>query len=205
MASRFSREPAQPGSSRWGGWSVAVTPEQLLKLRLVVARVGEMDLARWWNTQGQLGSLGASVLQRGFPRTHRFAQARSVFAVAAHRCKEVYDPPNAVTLWHLPSDIEDEFEQRWEAWLDLADEWAGFFALLDDCGSDLAAELTRLELVDECHLEQLAKLRRTAENRAVQIPGLFEPTDDSASLLALAFARGEVSGLAVPFQERADR
>jgi hypothetical protein len=38
-----------------------------MKLRLVVARVGEMDLARWWNTQGQLGALGSSVLQRGFP------------------------------------------------------------------------------------------------------------------------------------------
>jgi hypothetical protein len=174
-----------------------------MKLRLVVGRVGEMDLARWWNTQGQLGSLGSSVLQRGFPRTHRFAQARSVFAVAAHRCREVYDPPNAVTLWHLPSDIEDEFEQRWEAWLDEADEWAEYFALLDDCGSDLEAELTRLELVDESQLNRRAKLRRTAENRGVQLPGSFEPTDDSVTLLALAFARGEVAGLAVPFQQRA--
>ena len=29
--------------------------ERLLKLRLVVARHGEMDAARWWNTQGMLG------------------------------------------------------------------------------------------------------------------------------------------------------
>ena len=28
--------------------------DRLLKLRLVVARVGEMDLARWWNTNGLL-------------------------------------------------------------------------------------------------------------------------------------------------------
>ena len=33
--------------------------DRLLKLRLVVARVGEMDLAKWWNTRGQLGRLGS--------------------------------------------------------------------------------------------------------------------------------------------------
>ena len=54
--------------------------DRLLKLRLVVARFGEMDGARWWNTKGQLGRLGAAALRRGFPRTHRFAQARAVFA-----------------------------------------------------------------------------------------------------------------------------
>ncbi len=52
--------------------------ERLLKLRLAIARFGEMDLARWWNTKGQLGRLGATALRRGFPRTHHFAQARSV-------------------------------------------------------------------------------------------------------------------------------
>jgi hypothetical protein len=29
---------------------------RLLKLRLVVARFGEMDLAKWWNTKGRLAS-----------------------------------------------------------------------------------------------------------------------------------------------------
>jgi hypothetical protein len=43
--------------------------EWLLKVRTVVARTGEMDLARWWNSNGQLGPKGASVLRRGFPRT----------------------------------------------------------------------------------------------------------------------------------------
>lgn len=63
--------------------------ERLLKLRAVVARFGEMDRARWWNTSGQMGSFGTATLRRGFPRTHYFAQARSVFAVAAHRCSEI--------------------------------------------------------------------------------------------------------------------
>ena len=43
--------------------------DRLLKLRIIVARFGEMDLARWWNTKGQLGRLGAVAVRRGFPRT----------------------------------------------------------------------------------------------------------------------------------------
>src|SRR5205085_6411157 len=92
--------------------------DQLLRLRLVVARFGELDLAKWWNSRGQLGKLGAVTLRRGFPRTHHFAQARSVFAVAAHRCSEVFDPPESVTLWRLPAAVEEEFDTRWEHWLD---------------------------------------------------------------------------------------
>jgi hypothetical protein len=53
--------------------------DRLLKLRLIVARFGEMDLAKWWNTKGQLGRLGAAAVRRGFPRTHHFARARAVF------------------------------------------------------------------------------------------------------------------------------
>ena len=108
--------------------------DRLLKIRLVVARFGEMDLARWWNTRGQLGRLGASAVQRGFPRTHYFAQARSVFAVAAHRCHEIFDPPDSVTLWQLPEAIEEEFEAKWEIWLDRANEWQPFFRRLESSG-----------------------------------------------------------------------
>ncbi len=32
----------------------ALNFDRLLKLRLVVARVSEMDLAKWWNTNGLL-------------------------------------------------------------------------------------------------------------------------------------------------------
>jgi len=34
-----------------------------LELRLVVARFGEMDLAKWWNTKGQLGRLGTAAAE----------------------------------------------------------------------------------------------------------------------------------------------
>src|ERR1019366_5227105 len=105
--------------------------DRLLKLRLIVARFGEMDLARWWNTRGLLGRIGAAAIRRGFPRTHYFAQARSVFAVAAYRCQEIFDPPNSVTLWRLPETIEEEFEARWEHWLDHANEWNPFCQRLE--------------------------------------------------------------------------
>ena len=57
--------------------SASLNFDRLLKLRLVVARYGEMDIAKWWNTRGQLGRLGTAATRRGFPRTHYFAQARA--------------------------------------------------------------------------------------------------------------------------------
>lgn len=177
--------------------------ERLFKLRLVVARFGEMDLARWWNTKGQLGRLGAATLRRGFPRTHHFAQARSVFAVATHRCSEVFDPPDCVTLWRLPEAIEEEFDTRWEHWLDHAEEWAPFFQKLDVLqGTDLFAILRDLGVVTDRDVEAFARLRRSAEGRAVPIPGVFSATDEDVAQLALGFARGEVGALAVPYARR---
>jgi hypothetical protein len=179
--------------------------DRLLKLRLVVARFGEMDLARWWNTKGQLGKLGAAAIRRGFPRTHRFAQARSVFAVADHRCTEVFNPPKSVTLWRLPEVIEEEFDARWEHWLDNASEWTPFFEKLESpAGSDLAGLLRSLDLVSDRDVEAYSKLRRSAEGRAVPLPGTFADRNDDVALLALGFARGEPGALAVPYARRAD-
>jgi hypothetical protein len=179
---------------------------RLLKLRLTVARFGEMDLARWWNTKGQLGPLGTATLRRGFPRTHYFAQAGSVFAVAAHRCAEVFDPPDCVTLWRLPEAVEDEFDAQWEHWLDHATDWAPFFQQIEGMqGSDLLGILRSFELVGGADVERFAKLRRSAEGRAVPLPGIFSGLDDDITLLALGFARGEVSSLAVPYARRAGR
>jgi hypothetical protein len=179
--------------------------DRLLKLRLLVARFGEMDLAKWWNTRGQLGKLGAAALRRGFPRTHRFAQARSVFAVASHRCAEVFEPPGCVTLWRLPEAIEEEFDARWEHWLDNAAEWTPFFEKLETLpGTDLGTVLRGFEVVGDAEFEDCAKLRRSAEGRAVPLPGLFSGTDAEIALLALGFARGEPAALAVPYKKKAD-
>ncbi len=179
--------------------------DRLLKLRLVVARFGEMDLAKWWNTKGQLGRLGALALRRGFPRTHRFAQARSVFAVASHRCTEVFEPPGCVTLWRLPEAIEEAFDARWEPWLDSAGDWDSFFAKLETLpGTDLVGALRGFELVADADVTAYGKLRRSAENRAVPLPGLFSGTEADVALLALGFGRGEPTALAVPYARRAD-
>ena len=99
----------------------------LLKVRTVVARIGEMDLARWWNSNGQLGPQGASVLRRGLPRTHYFAQTRSVCMVAAARCAQIFDPPGSVTLWRLTDALEERLDVLWEGWLDDARSWRPFF------------------------------------------------------------------------------
>jgi hypothetical protein len=179
--------------------------DRLFKLRLVVARFGEMDIAKWWNTTGQLGRLGTAALRRGFPRSHYFAQARSVFAVAAHRCAEVFEPPGCVTLWRLPEAIEEEFDARWEHWVDRATEWQPFFQKLEGLeGTDLVDALHAFEVISEADTAGLARLRRSAEGRTVPLPGVFSPTDADVTLLALGFARGEVGALAVPYARRGD-
>lgn len=174
--------------------------ERLFRIRVVVARFGEMDLLRWWNTKGQLGRLGALALKRGFPRTHRFAQARSVFAVATQRCTEVWNPPSSVTLWRLEDAIEEEFDAQWEVWLDNAEAWSAFFEQIEAfSGADLPGALSSLGLVTEADLSAYAKLRRSAENRAVPLPGHYSGADSEVALLALGFARGEQGVLAVPY------
>lgn len=179
--------------------------DRLLKLRLTVARFGEMDHAKWWNTKGQLGRLGAMALRRGFPRTHRFAQARSVFAVAAHRCAEIFDPPGCVTLWRLPEGVEEAFDARWEQWLDNSGLWEPFFERIETLpNSDLVETLTALELVGQSDLDAFGRLRRSAEGRAVPLPGIFSGDDSDVALLALGFARGEQSALAVPYARRSE-
>lgn len=177
--------------------------DRLLKLRLVVARFGEMDIAKWWNTKGQLGKYGAGALRRGFPRTHYFAQARSVFAVAAHRCEQHFNPLNSVTLWQLPEVIEEEFEGRWEHWLDNGKEWTPFFETLAAIqGGDLVDLLKNLASLKDVELEHYGKLRRSNEGRSVQLPNAFSGTDEDIALLALGFARGEPAALAVPHAQR---
>jgi hypothetical protein len=164
-----------------------------------------MDLAKWWNTKGQLGRLGAVALRRGFPRTHYFAQARSVFAVAAHRCAEWFDPPRSVTLWRLPEAIEEEFDARWEQWLDSANEWTSFFERVERLeGSDLGEVLRSFDVVGPTDLGAYARLRSSNDGRAVPLPNPFSATDADIALLALGFARGGPSSLAVPYARRAD-
>ncbi len=52
-----------------------------------------MDLAKWWNTAWPTSAASAPMPHPpGFPTERTiFPQARSVFAVAAYRCREVFD------------------------------------------------------------------------------------------------------------------
>ena len=173
--------------------------DRLFKLRLVVARHGEMDAAKWWNTQGMLGRRGTMVLKRGFPATHHFAQARIVFEVAKSRCHELFDPPGCMTLWSLPADLEEQFQEHWQGWLDETEKWTPIFRQVEaQTGADLLKSLGELGLISQNQLDVVAKLRRSAENRAVAISGTFRPNDDIMTLLAAGFARGESGNPAIP-------
>jgi len=179
--------------------------ERLLKLRLVVARIGEQDRAQWWNTRGQLGPLGAVAMSRGLPRTHYFAQARSVFAVATHRCDEVFNPPASWTLWRLPHEIEERFEAKWEHWIDAAADWKAVFdAVAEVEGAEVAVALRQLGLVTPAAEEVAGALRTSAEGRAVQLPGPFGGTDAEITQLALGFSLGRPGAPAVPYARAAD-
>ena len=174
--------------------------DRLLKLRLVVARYGEMDMAGWWNTNGMLGRYGAIALARGLPRTHRFAQARVVFSVARSRCQELFDAPGSVTLWRLPADIEDRFDEHWQAWLGDGDSWNPFFddlATLEE--SSLLSALRNRDLVSDAHVDKVQAMRRSAEGRAVPLSGELPLDDDLIALLAGGFSRGERSAPAIPY------
>jgi hypothetical protein len=178
--------------------------DRLLKLRLVVARHGEMDRAGWWNTQGMLGQLGETAVQRGLPRTHRFARARVVFAVARSRCQELFDPPDCVTLWKLPADIENEFEEHWHSWLAANDEWS---PLIDELAAskepDLLAELASGNLISSEEIEALRAMRRSAEGRTLQLQHQHQMNDGLVTLLAGGFAKGEHGAPTIPYAKLA--
>lgn len=174
--------------------------DRLLKLRLVVARYGEMDGACWWNTRGLLGRKGALLMSRGFAKTHFFAQARVVFSVATARSKEVFNPPLSMTLWNLPADIEDKFEAHWSVWLAARDEWRPFFESIQTLpGNSLLDALASFGLVDQPATDAVGKMRRSAEGRAVPLSGSFSPNDDVLTLLAAGFDRGEKGQPAIPY------
>ncbi|WP_038976337.1 BrxE family protein [Bradyrhizobium japonicum] len=172
----------------------------LMRLRTVVARLGEMDCGCWWNSNGQLGRQGAAVLRRGFPRTHYFAQARSVHIIAAARCVEIFDPPNSATLWRLTDEIEERLETNWESWLDDAATWRPFFERVGVLKSaDVVAALKDFDLVTPEEIEAHGKIKKSSDGRSIQIPETFEGRRRTVALLAMSFAVGRPGNLVVPY------
>lgn len=173
--------------------------DRLLKLRLVVARFGEMDSARWWNTNGVLGRKGALLMSRGFPKTYRFAQARVVFEVARARSAERFPAvPGCVTLWRLPAHLEEEFEARWADWLESPD-WFEFFTELQHPEGDLLKMLLARDLLSPDQQNEVGRLRRSAEGRSVPLSGFRKVDEDTITLLAAGYARGEEGKPAIPY------
>lgn len=174
--------------------------EWLLKLRVAVARCGEMDLSRWWNTSKQLGPSGASVLQRGFPRTHQFAQARSVIAIASHRCEQLLSQTDAITLWRLPEAVEDRFESHWETWLDRHADWRPFFeAVAAIRNGDIVAATTELGLVTSDEVKALQAIQAEPQGRGLIIGKTFTGQRRQIALLALGFSVGRANDPVIPF------
>jgi hypothetical protein len=105
---------------------------QLFKLRLVVAALGENQRLGWWNS-GVLTGTGEFLFQQGFPRSARFAQTRAAFRVAQLACDEALaiqpTPGGPITchLFRLTPQLEDDFENERNRWMDESQEWADCF------------------------------------------------------------------------------
>lgn len=174
--------------------------EQVTKLRIVVARFGEMDRNKWWNTKGLLSSIGEMAISRGLPKTHVFARCRSAFAVASARSDEVFNPPNSFTLWRLPVEIEDKIEDEWATWIGNPEPWDKFIKEVDGQSKGAVADvIAQLGLASEVTLESLPTFKRASDFRSVPIKAGEASASGVVELLARAHISSEPGKLAVPF------
>jgi hypothetical protein len=187
------------------GDKVSVCPAMLLKLRLAVARFGEMDRAKWWNTKGLLSNLGELALSRGFPKTQVFARCRAAFAVAAARTEEVFNPPDSYTLWRLPVEIEDRFEDAWATWLETPEPWKAFlYSIEQTSGNELLGTLQGLGVLSKESVAKAGKLRRADDLRSVPVKLNGESVEEAIEILAAGHNSSESGKLAVPFIREED-
>jgi hypothetical protein len=115
------------------------------------------------------------------------------------------DTDAVVTLWQLPELIEDQFEARWEHWLDNAADWADFFQRLETPPeNDLPAALSAVCAVTEADLGAFTRLARPEGVRALALPNPFSGTDEDVALLAIGFAQGGPGSLVVPYAPRGE-
>jgi len=175
-----------------------MTPEHLFKLRTAVARHGELDGAGWWPSQSLLGKQGATLYARAFPRTHPFARARVVAETARNRCSELYPVADAVTLWSLPPEYEEQVELARQEWLRDPEPWAPFFQAVEaHTGGDLLEFLEGLDLLSDQTLLAAMELKAPDPGPALPLPA-SDVDQASIELLAAAFAMGSKSAPVVP-------
>jgi hypothetical protein len=173
---------------------------RIATLRIAIARCGEMDRLRWWNTKGLLGRVGELAISRGFPGTHVFARSRAAFSVAAARSEEIFNPPDSYTLWRLPAAIEDQLEDAWSGWLEQQHDWKLVLEQIDQIsGTDVLSGLRSLQLISDSAAERAARLRRADDLRSVPIKTAGESADELIQILAAAHSCSEPGKLAVPY------
>ena len=65
-----------------------------------------------------------------------------------------------MTLWSLPADLEEQFQEHWQGWLDETEKWTPIFRQIEaQTGADLLKSLGELGLISQ---EQLDVGRQTA-------------------------------------------
>ena len=77
--------------------------------------------------------------------------------------------------------------------------WNKFFEDLQQQHNDLLTALKAHDLLDSDHVDQVSRMRRSAEGRSVPISGIHHVDDDTVTLLAAGFSRGEATKPAIPY------
>jgi hypothetical protein len=177
----------------------ALSLEGLFQLRLVIARLGEMDNAGWWNTKRLLDTTGTFVMKRGFSHIYPFVQAQASFAVAASQCQVMIALWDGTTLWQLPAAIENQFDDQWQTWLDEADRWPPFFTKIFTLQSqDVLGTLHELDLITNDDVSVIRKLKHGVGGYSLML--LSTTLDDMTTrLLATGFAHGAPGKPVVPY------
>jgi len=176
--------------------------EQLACARLVVARLGEPDLNRWWRTDELLGGGGEYVGPRVLPRTHRAARARIAMAVTRHACLERHPAPNARTLFSLDADLEDRLDALLVERLGDERLWQPFFERLAalEHEADAGAVLEDEGVVQPADLRYVEQLSLGPAGRSLAVePGASDA--ETLRRLAAGFVRATPGALVVPYVE----
>ena len=174
--------------------------DNLFIARLVVASVGDMNGMKWWDCSGTLGSTGRISVSRGMPNTHGLARARLAFAVAQHRCREVYSRPGVVTLWDLPAPLEASFEEASSQWIGSGSDLVDRLDLLEGMNNaGVLDALERLLPISDSVRTAVKSMRRGGDLNAVPLGECQAVDDDLVLKLAAGFSKGEPGRLAVPF------
>jgi hypothetical protein len=150
--------------------------------------------------------------QLGFPRIEdvRGREAGGVLAppvedgFGAAIGKQVSPVADAFDDQRHRNIVDDQFEDRWQAWLGDPDTWDPFFDELTVAEpSDLLSDLAARDLISPQQTETIQALRRSAEGRAVHLTGEHALDDDLITLLAAGFAKGEPRAPAIPYAKLA--